>query len=95
MPYFRVLMHGQSISFALENEEPAIGFYATRTVRAQCAEEASRKAKDAVVGLWATAEYSARNNGGTPVISIDSVERIGFFQMLRTPDKGHVFYTRE
>lgn len=94
MPYFRVVLHGQGIRFALGEEEPVVGFYATRLVRAGSAEEAVHKAKQAVQSVWARPEYAQHNLGNAPVLSTDLVEPISFLQSLRGSGGGHAFYTQ-
>ena len=46
MSYYRVLINGKGISMPSEDgSSTVIGFFTTRAVKAQCAEEAVEKAK--------------------------------------------------
>jgi hypothetical protein len=95
--YFRVVLHGTGIVFKEfdGDEEPAIGFYTSRVVRAGSAEEAVEKAKRSVLELWMTEEYVRANAGGPPRLSTKSIDEISFSAARKAPNEGHIFYTEE
>src|SRR5262245_6545431 len=96
MKWFRVILHGTGICLRSEDgSAPAIGFYTSRGVRADCAEEAIDKAKRSVLSEWEAGEYKAVNSGETPLLTTDTVEQIGFWQARKIPNRGHTFYTEE
>jgi hypothetical protein len=92
MPHFRVILQGTGIRVPA-GRDVAVGFYATRAVRAASAEEAVMKAKQRVMENWTTGEYAESNKGNTPTLETESVERIGFLAAWRIPNSGHAFYT--
>jgi hypothetical protein len=93
MPFFRVVLHGTGINFRIEGgSTPCIGFYTSRAVRANSAEEAAEKATQSVLAVWATEEYVRANAGGVPLLSIDKVEKVSFWQARKIPNNGHTFY---
>jgi hypothetical protein len=77
------------------DEKPAIGFYTTRAIKADSAEEAVTKAKAQVADLWATSEYATRNKGALPILETEAVEEISYLEARRMPTKGHSFYEKE
>jgi hypothetical protein len=90
------MLHGTGILLHAEDDSPpAIGFYTSRAVKAESAEEAVEKAKRSVLAVWASDRYITANKGGMPVLTTENVARISFWQSLKIPNKGHSFYARE
>ena len=96
MPYFRVLIHGTGIRFAMEgSHKPLIGFYTSRAVRAATTEQAIERAKASVLAVWKTQEYVRANAGTLPKLDATEVERISFWRSLKIPNAGHALYADE
>ena len=90
------MLHGTGILFHTEDDSPpAIGFYTSRAIKAESAEEAVEKARRSVFEVWASDEYTSANKGNAPVLTTEQVARISFWQSLKIPNKGHSFYVRE
>ena len=96
MPYFQVMLHGDGIYIPiLDPSEPAIGFYATRIVRAKDEAAAGVAACAMIQEQWLAPEYKSNNAGARPQLTIESVQRSSFVAWLRFRNTGHAFYGRE
>ena len=93
MPFFRVVLHGTGIQIPdPDGEAPSIGFYVTRSVRAESADAAGRLASDMVLRDWRSS-YAPFNEAGPPVLTVDSVYASSLLKHLRFKNKGgHAFY---
>lgn len=94
MPYYSVLLHGTNIKLAGAGA-PAIGFYTTRVVRAASDTQAAHKAEELVFAEWAAPPYVNANTGGSPRLTVESVDRVPLMRALRVPNGGYTFYERE
>jgi hypothetical protein len=97
MPFFRVVLQGTGIRIPdPEDEAPSVGFYVTRSVRAQSAEAAGRRACEMVLRDWTSGKYVFHNEGTPPTLSVDSVYASTVFEHLRFKNRGgHAFYPQE
>jgi hypothetical protein len=91
MPYFRVRVEGKGISVPLE-DSTAVGFFATRAVRARSPEEAVEKVRAMLTAAWTTGKYAAWNRGAAPTIDVEQVWRSPWIENLLFKNDGHVFY---
>lgn len=94
MPFFRVIVHCTGIQIPdPDGEAPSIGFYVTRSVRAKSAEAAGERACEMVFRDWTSARYAPFSEGGSPVLTVDSVYASSLLEHLRFKNKGgHAFY---
>ena len=96
MPYYRVILEGRGIKVEdAEGGPPIIGFFTTHAVRAHSVEEAEEMAKAMVLGDWTTGEYASANQGGAPVLKVESVYASSWWRFLRFKNKGHSFFTAD
>lgn len=98
MPHFNIVLHGQGIRCPLEgNADSAIGFYATRRVRARDLQEAQALACEAVLAEWrGGGQYAAVNLGAVPVLAVEDAWEVGLWAALfgRRPG-GYSFYSKD
>ena len=94
MPFFRVILHGTGIRIPdSEGDAPSVGFYVTRSVRAESAEAAGRRACEMVFRDWTSESYAPFNEGEPPLLTVDSVYGSSLLEHLRFKNKGgHAFY---
>ena len=98
MSYFRVMLSGTGISYGFEDgSDPAIGFFTTRTVRANDLLAAERSAKKLVLSEWQPGgEYAADNHGQTPMLAVEDARAIGYLQgLFGRKGGGYAFYTND
>jgi hypothetical protein len=104
MPFFRVVIHGDSIRIESEDngalglsfsgEPPIAGFYTTCFVYACDDEAAGKKGMAVVAATWSRPPLSELNRAEPPVLSIDFIERVGIMQgLFGKPRRGHTFYS--
>lgn len=96
MPYFRVMLSGRAISYGFDDgSDPAIGFFTTRTVKANDHRNAERLAKESVLLEWQSGgEYAERNHGSLPTLAAEDVRPIGYLRgLFGRRDGGYAFYT--
>ena len=109
MPHFRVILHGEGICIqhdsrsaaflgiqekALEEDDPIIGFYATRLVHGTDKANAVEKAMALIFDEWLRPPLREINRGTKPHLSVDSIEKIGLIRYLSSRSaKGFTFYT--
>ena len=91
MPYFRVRIEGTGISVPTERSV-AVGFFATRAVRAKSPEHAAEKARSMVATAWTTGKYSGWSNGAAPALHIDDVWRSSWLKDIFFVNDGHSFF---
>jgi hypothetical protein len=91
MPFFRVFVEGKNIAVDMDGAT-AIGFFATRSVRASCTDEAVAKVRSMVTNDWTHGPFAALNKGSVPLISVERVWRASFWRSLLFKNRGHVFY---
>ena len=91
MPFFRVFVEGKNIAVDIGGDT-AIGFFATRSVRASCADEAVAKVTCIITKDWTHGPFAAANKGSVPLISVEKVWRASFWRSLFFKNRGHVFY---
>lgn len=98
MPFFKVRISGAGINYPfVDGSDPAIGFFATRAVRAHSIESAHHLAKESVLSeWWGGGRYAADNRGSIPVLLVEESWPIGVIEGLfgRRPD-GYTFYTHD
>lgn len=98
MPFFRVMLSGTGISIPLEDaSDPVIGFFTTRDVFAQNADQAEAKAVELVLKHWTPGgSYAAANQGAIPTLTLDKLWRVSYLYGLfgRKPS-GYSFYSHE
>ena len=97
MPYFKVRLSGAGISLPIDGDDPAIGFFATRLVRARDPGHASSLAKELVLSEWRPgATYAASNLGLLPALVVEESWQVGFLAgILRRRLGGYSFYTHD
>jgi len=98
MAYFRVLLSGSGISFTFEeNAQPAIGFFATRFIKAASSARAELLAKTLVLSEWGPGGvYADANKGALPLLATESVVSVGMLTgIFRRHSKGYSFYLRD
>ena len=97
MPYFRVLLEATGVEVVgLENTEiPAIGFFATRLVKAKSVEDAVEKAKNMIASEWSAGQLASMNRGGKPVLRADAVYASSWWASLTFKNRGHAFFKAE
>jgi hypothetical protein len=109
MAYFRVILHGEGVCIQhdsrsaallgiqenlLGEDDPIIGFYATRLVRGTSKANAVEKAMALIVDEWLRPPLKEVNLGIDPRLSVDSVEEIGLIKYLSSrAARGFTFYT--
>lgn len=91
MPYFRVRIEGTGISVPMEGSV-AVGFFATRAVRAESPSHAAEKARSMVASSWTTGKYSGWNKGAAPTLQVDEVWRSTWLKDLFFVNDGHTFF---
>ena len=91
MPHFRVRVEGKGIAVPIEGSI-AVGFFATRAVRAHSPDEAIENVRSMIVAAWTTGKYAGWNNGLAPRIEIEDVWRSSWFRDLLFANDGHAFY---
>ena len=91
MPYFRVRVEGTGISVTM-GDSTAVGFFATRAVRARSEAEAGDKVRSMIRAAWTTGRYAAWNQGAAPTIHVEEVWQSSWFQNMFFKNDGHVFY---
>ncbi|TNJ35782.1 hypothetical protein [Arenimonas terrae] len=94
MPYFRVRVEGRGISVQMENSI-AVGFFATRAVRARSEEDAVEKVRSMFAEAWTTGQYAEWNRGVAPTLLIDDVWPSPWFQNIFFVNDGHSFFPDE
>ena len=96
MKTFAVRLEGTGICLPGEpTEDPAIGFFATRWVKASNATQAHELARANVLAEWApSAEYGRSNSGNIPEVVVEGSWLVGYFKALvgRKPS-GYTFYS--
>ena len=70
----------------------AVGFFATRAVRASSEEEAVEKVRSMFARDWTTGRYADWNRGIPPTILIDDVWRSPWFRNIFFVNDGHTFF---
>ena len=98
MPYFRVMLSGAGISYGFDDDsDPAIGFFTTRTVKADDLPRAERSAKALVLLEWQPGgKHFAGNRGSLPVLAIEDARPIGYLRgLLGRKGSGYAFYTND
>ena len=97
MPFFRVIIQGTGIHIPdPDGEEPSKGFYVTRSVRAESAEAAGRRACEMVCRDWTSERYVSFNEGEPPILTVDSIYASNLLEHLRFKNKGgHAFYAAD
>jgi hypothetical protein len=95
MPFYRVRLEGTGILLPTEGaEEPAIGFFTTRQVRAADETDAKLRALAVVADEWSTDPYASSNKGASPSLSVEEVWRVSWWHaLLRGSMRGHAFYS--
>jgi uncharacterized membrane protein len=91
MPYFRVRVDGKNISVPM-GDATAVGFFATRAVRARSADEAVEKVRSMIITDWTIGRYAAWNKGNAPTILIEDVWLSPWFRNILFKNDGHAFY---
>ncbi|MEM7431645.1 MAG: hypothetical protein AAF351_06860 [Pseudomonadota bacterium] len=92
MPYFRVLLEGRGLAIP-SGDEPIVGFFTTRWVRAQTSDEAKRLTPSLVLYEWEEGEYARHNEGGRLTVSVDTVRSVGWLNFVwNQPGRGYTFY---
>jgi hypothetical protein len=89
MPYFRFIVEGSNFAMPSlddEDDDPRIGFFTTRRVKAADQRAAERIVLDLVADAWRT--YA-------PTLAIVDAWKARWFELLRVPNAGHVFFSDE
>jgi hypothetical protein len=90
------MMHGEGIRIASTvYARPIIGFYTTRFVKAESLIAAEEKTKGYLSKEWTSEPYVSSNSGALPTLIVQSVQEVGFFDWLRSKNKGYSFYVDE
>jgi len=76
-------------------DSEAVGFFATRAVRAHSEEEAMEKVRSMIDAAWTTGKYASWNRGVAPAIRVEEVWESPWFQNVLFKNDGHVFYPAE
>ena len=98
MAYFQVVLSGSGIALTFEeNEQPVIGFYATRFVKAESSMLAEAIAKELVLSEWgAGGAYADANRGGLPLLAAESTVSVNVLTgVLKRRSKGYTFYQND
>jgi hypothetical protein len=98
MPFFKVVLLGKGILLRCEDDEdPAIGFYTTRVVKARDPVHAQALAKGAVLAEWqAGGEYAEANTGSVPLLTTENIHSVGFLRgVFCSKPTGYSFYLRD
>jgi hypothetical protein len=91
MPYFHVFVEGKDIAVPM-GDDVAVGFFTTRSVRAQTSDEAAEKVKSMITTDWAVGRYAAWGTGRVPAISVERVWQTSWISWLFFKNDGHTFY---
>ena len=94
MPFFRVRVEGTGISVPMGDSE-AVGFFATRAVRARSEAEAVTKVRSMIQAAWTTGKYAAWSRGVAPAIRVEGVWQSPWLRNVLFKNHGHVFYPAE
>lgn len=75
--------------------EPIIGFFTTRIVNADSAEEAISMATKSVQDDWRKSDYKNQNLGTDPTLELETVKKIGVITAIRNRNirKGYTFFS--
>ncbi|HKD23799.1 MAG TPA: hypothetical protein VKB71_17405 [Rhizomicrobium sp.] len=107
MPFYCVIVQGDGIlirhradsAAALglpprtpTDDQPIIGFFTTRFLRAHNPSAARMKAMRLVADDWAAPPLNYINEGNTPRLSVDDIWEIGLLKYLSRRPRGHTFY---
>jgi hypothetical protein len=97
MPYFKIRLSGAGISLPVGGDDPAIGFFATRLVRARDPGHAASLAKELVLSEWRPgATYASSNLGLLPALVVEESWRVGLLAgILGRRPAGYSFYTHD
>ena len=87
MAYFRVLLEGKGIDIEIGSAK-AIGFYASRLVRANSEDAAAVKAKHMLLVQWRQLHGSESD----PILAVEEIGRISFWHGVLARQPGHSFY---
>jgi hypothetical protein len=94
MPSFRVLVEGKDIRASVGHTS-AVGFFTTRAVRANSANEAAEKVTSMLIHDWTSGRYASWNGGQAPTLSVQNVWHTSWFKDLFFINDGHTFYTSD
>jgi hypothetical protein len=91
MPHFRVRVEGKDISANL-GDSVAVGFFATRSVRADSPGQAGEKVRAMLVRDWTVGRYATWNDGSAPTIVVEKIQVSSWIAHLFFKNDGHTFY---
>ena len=97
MPVYSVVLEGRSIfipSISGNENRKITGFYAARKIVAPSEELAVQSAKGLIFEQWEEDGFKSANGGRDPVLELDSICKMNFFQRLyyKVPSRGYTFY---
>lgn len=93
--YYRVMVEGRGIEMPFEGAAaPVVGFFATRQVKADSAEDAERAVFERIRADWAPGGcFAETNQGGLPTLAIEDVWEVGrMTAWFKRSPRGYSFF---
>ena len=88
MPFYQFIVHGRDEQVAGSKR----GFWTTRHAFGVDQDAAAEKVLSRLIEEFTSGASATIWNSTPPALDIDEAKRIGWLQVLRTPNRGSTFY---
>ncbi len=96
MARYKVLVRGDNFLLSLDGEHAKFGFYATRIVKSETAEDAERIAIIRIHQELNQSDHIIKNTADVPSVKVESTVKIGPFRFIRKQHvRGFSFHREE
>jgi hypothetical protein len=95
MKKFKILVHGENLNVYLDGELVRAGFYVTRVVYDNTAQQAEKTVLDELVNLPKLREHMVHDPNDPPTFNVEAIEEIEGAHPLEENPSGLVFYKME
>lgn len=96
MGRYKVLVRGDNFLLSLDGEHAKFGFYATRIVKSETAEDAERIAIIRIHQELNQSDHIIKNTADVPSVKVEKTVKMGSFQFIRKQRvRGFSFHPEE